>query len=110
MPYLFSYGTLQLEHVQQDTFGRMLKGQADELVGFSKSMVEITDADVLASSGEKYHPIVIRSDNSNDRIDGTVFEVTEAELLNADEYEVDDYKRERVKLASGRAAWLYVKA
>jgi len=41
---------------------------------------------------------------------GTVFEVTEAELLQADKYEVEDYKRAGVILASGREAWLYVKA
>lgn len=110
MPYLFSYGTLQLEQVQRDTFGRKLKGRADALIGFSKTMVEITDPEVLASSGERFHPIVTRSDNPNDRVAGTVFEVTESELRNADAYEVDDYKRENVKLASGRMAWLYVKA
>ncbi|AEV98842.1 hypothetical protein Niako_2502 [Niastella koreensis GR20-10] len=27
MPYLFSYGTLQLEQVQIETFGRRLKGE-----------------------------------------------------------------------------------
>lgn len=110
MPYLFSYGTLQTAQVQRDTFGRLLNGKADALVGFSKSMVEITDEAVLASSGERFHPIVSRSDNPKDQVVGTVFDVTQAELLQADEYEVEDYKREEVKLASGRRAWLYVKA
>jgi gamma-glutamylcyclotransferase (GGCT)/AIG2-like uncharacterized protein YtfP len=110
MPHLFSYGTLQLQQVQRDTFGRLLDGQADALVGFSKSMVEITDAQVLESSGERFHPIVTRSDNPDDRVTGMVFEVTQKELLRADAYEVEDYRRERVRLASGREAWLYVKA
>jgi len=110
MPYLFSYGTLQLPQVQRDTFGRLLTGEADALVGFEQTMVEITDTEVLASSGEKFHPIVRPSGNADDRVAGTVFEVTEAELLQADKYEVDDYKRAGVILASGREAWLYVKA
>ena len=34
MERLFSYGTLQLPEVQTATFGRLLQGQADSLVGF----------------------------------------------------------------------------
>ncbi len=34
MPLLFSYGTLQQEDVQLSTFGRLLQGQRDELLGF----------------------------------------------------------------------------
>ncbi len=110
MPRLFSYGTLQLSPVQLDIFGRLLEGRADALIGFRKGNVEITDPAVLATSGERFHPIVSRSDNLNDRVEGTVFEVSDAELLKADAYEVDDYTRVSVKLASGRTAWLYVKA
>jgi hypothetical protein len=33
VPLVFSYGTLQDEHVQQSTFGRLLQGQRDELLG-----------------------------------------------------------------------------
>ncbi|HAO29187.1 MAG TPA: UDP-N-acetylmuramate--alanine ligase, partial [Chryseobacterium indologenes] len=31
MPYLFSYGTLQKEQVQLETFGRILQGEKDTL-------------------------------------------------------------------------------
>ena len=41
-------------------------------------------------------------------IDGTVFEITAAELQAADEYEVEDYTRIEVPLRSGGAAWVYV--
>ncbi len=109
MPYLFSYGTLQLSQVQKETFGRLLKGKADALIGFRIEQVEITDPDVLAKSGARFHPITLRSDDLNDRVEGTVFEITEAELVQADSYEVDDYKRVEVTLASGRKAWLYIK-
>ena len=45
-----------------------------------------------------------------DDIAGKVFAISEAELAAADAYEVDDYKRVLVRLASGRDAWVYVKA
>lgn len=110
MPLLFSYGTLQLPRVQTETFGRLLDGEPDALVGFSRTMLEITDPAVLASSGETFHPVVSRSNEDADRIDGMVFEITEQELIQADSYEVSDYKREYVVLASGRSAWLYVQS
>jgi hypothetical protein len=43
MPLLFSYGTLQQEDLQLATFGRLLQGQSDELVGFEQSRVRIAD-------------------------------------------------------------------
>lgn len=105
---LFSYGTLQQENVQLATFGRLLKGAPDALVGFKQKLVEITDPDVLAKSGKRFHPIVMRSDVDSDRIEGTVFEITVEELAAADRYEVDDYERIAVSLASGSGAWVYV--
>jgi hypothetical protein len=39
-----------------------------------------------------------------------LFEITEAELLAADGYEVSDYRRVAARLRSGRTAWVYVKA
>ncbi len=108
MPLLFSYGTLQFSQVQKDTFGRLLDGEADALVGFSRTMIEITDPDVLKSSGERFHPIVLRTNNVTDRVEGKVFKISDAELMRADKYEVSDYVRESVILESGRVAWLYV--
>ncbi len=105
---LFSYGTLQQENVQRATFGRTLNGAPDALVGVKQELVEITDPDVLAKSGKRFHPIVTRSDISSDRVAGTVFEITSAELAAADAYEVDDYERIAVTLASGTKAWVYV--
>lgn len=106
---LFSYGTLQQEEVQRATFGRTLNGAPDALVGFKQELVEIADPGVLAKSGKRFHPIVMRSENSADRVAGTVFEITSAELAAADEYEVDDYERIDATLASGQTAWVYVK-
>jgi Fe2+ or Zn2+ uptake regulation protein len=36
--------------------------------------------------------------------------ITPAELQHADDYEVDAYRRDRVVLASGVSAWVYVDA
>lgn len=110
MPLLFSYGTLQQEDVQRATFGRLLAGSADALVGYAQSMVKIEDAGVVATSGKTHHPIVAFTGASGDRVAGTVFEITDAELAAADAYEVDAYKRVSAPLASGRRAWVYVDA
>lgn len=107
---LFSYGTLQQENVQRATFGRQLAGEPDALPGYARTMVEITDPEVLATSGERFHPIVSRSGDPADSVTGTVFRITEAELVAADNYEVSDYRRISVRLASGLDAWVYVKA
>lgn len=106
---LFSYGTLQQAGVQQATFGRLLAGQADALVGYRRTMVKIEDAQVVATSGEAYHPIVEASGDPHDRVEGTVFAISAEELAHADAYEVDDYQRVQAELASGRRAWVYVK-
>jgi gamma-glutamylcyclotransferase (GGCT)/AIG2-like uncharacterized protein YtfP len=110
MPLLFSYGTLQQEDVQLSTFGRLLQGQRDELLGFEQSLVRIEDAQVVATSGKMHHPIVKFNGRNDSRVSGTVFEITDAELASADQYEVAAYKRVVAMLASGKQAWVYVDA
>jgi hypothetical protein len=109
MERLFSYGTLQQDSVQLATFCRLLEGRTDVLIGFKQELVEITDPDVLAKSGKRFHPIVTRSQAAEDRVEGTVFEITALELAAADAYEVSDYERAEAQLASGLRAWVYVK-
>ena len=107
---LFSYGTLQDKSVQLANFGRELTGQQDAMLGYSQSWVEITDPDVLASSGKTHHPIVAPSAEAGARVEGMVFQISDQELAAADAYEVADYKRVEVGLASGMRAWVYVQA
>lgn len=109
---LFSYGTLQFEAVQLATFGRLLDGHADRLPGFRLRQLKIRDAAVVATSGQTHHPILVRADDaaSVDAVEGMVFALTAAELAQADAYEVAEYRRERLMLASGLAAWVYVAA
>lgn len=106
--YLFSYGTLQLPQVQQATFGRLLEGHADALVGFERRMLCITDPYVLATSGATEHPVVMPSADSTSQVEGMVFAVTADEIAQADRYEVEDYVRVETALASGRRAFVYV--
>lgn len=110
MPLLFSYGTLQQEDVQLSTFGRLLHGRADQLVGYDLSLARIDDAEVVALSGKSHHPIVKYTGADDARVDGMVFDITQEELLNADKYEVAAYRRVAAKLASGLDAWVYVDA
>lgn len=106
---LFSYGTLQLPAVQWANFGRLLDGAPDALVGYVLQRLEITDEEVIAESGERFHWIAVATANGADRVPGVVFQITAEELAAADVYEADDYARIAVKLESGARAWVYVK-
>ncbi|MFB4251808.1 MULTISPECIES: gamma-glutamylcyclotransferase family protein [Pseudomonas] len=108
--FLFSYGTLQDKAVQLANFGRELQGSKDAMLGYEQSWVEITDPEVLAASGKTHHPILRPGSADSAPIPGTVFRITPKELAAADSYEVSDYKRVSVTLASGIQAWVYVSA
>lgn len=108
MQLLFSYGTLQKQQVQISSFGRVLIGQKDVLIGYKLEALEITDSDVLATSAQQYHPIAFATGNEQDKVEGMVFEISEEELEQADRYEVDDYQRVESELGSGKKAWVYI--
>jgi len=105
---LFSYGTLRLPNVQLDTFGRLLQGDDDVLPGYTIDYLDITDPHVLAVSENTVHPILRATGNPRDKVVGTALRIEEEELDAADDYEVADYRRVRVTLASGSSAWVYV--
>jgi hypothetical protein len=108
--FLFSYGTLQKEKVQLALFGRILNGTRDILKGYRLATIQIDDEEVLSTSDQKYHLIAIPSANEKEFIEGVALEMTWEEILRADEYETEDYKRIKVVLASGRKSWVYVAA
>lgn len=110
MPLLFSYGTLQQEAVQLSTFGRLLLGEPDDLVGFEQALFKIEDPEFVATSGKAYHAIVKFNGRTESRVHGMVFEMTESELAQADAYEPAGYKRVSTRLASGKEAWVYADA
>ncbi|WP_131796077.1 gamma-glutamylcyclotransferase family protein [Legionella lansingensis] len=107
MEKLFSYGTLQLDSVQIATFSRLLKGSKDHLKAHKLDDLQITDPYVIEVSGKAIHQILMPTGNDSDIVEGTVFELTYEELLQADAYEVGDYQRIQVQLASGTKAWVY---
>jgi gamma-glutamylcyclotransferase (GGCT)/AIG2-like uncharacterized protein YtfP len=105
---LFSYGTLQLEKVQLENYGRILQGKKDFLTGYRMGNLEITDEVVLQKSEMKIHPVAIKTNDVHDVIEGMIFEITAEELEETDQYEVADYKRVLEKFNSGEMAWIYV--
>lgn len=110
MPLLFSYGTLQQDAVQMSLFGRLLHGEPDELVGFHQSLLKIEDPRFVAEDGDAEYAIVTFNGRDDSRVNGTVFEVSDTELMKADEYEPSEYTRISTTLASGKQAWVYADA
>jgi hypothetical protein len=110
MPLLFSYGTLQNADVQRSTFGRVLTGHADELVGFELGVFEVQDPAFVARSGKALHAIVRHTGRDDSRVSGTALELTDEELARSDAYEPEGYVRVPGRLASGRDVWVYAQA
>ena len=107
MQRLFSYGTLQFPQVQESLFGRLLEGQREELPGYRVENLKITEQEVIQKSGTDLQPILVKTDNPMDSVEGMLFEVTKEELVKTDEYEVDDYVRTLANMSSGTKAWIY---
>ena len=110
MEHVFSYGTLQNENVQIANFGRKLFGKADILEGYVVDNIKITDERVIRESGTAIHPILKQTGNTNDTVAGTVFELSDTELAQADDYEVSSYHRVSATLKSGITCWIYCAA
>jgi ribosomal protein S18 acetylase RimI-like enzyme len=109
MPLLFSYGTLQRESVQLSTLGRTLGGEPDALIHAELSTTPIRDPRTVARFEKTHHANVVFNGNSDNRVAGTVLDVTDADLSAIDGYEAGDaYARRRAMLASSREAWVYV--
>lgn len=108
MPLLFSYGTLQDESVQREVFGRTLTGRRATLLGFEEATTQISDPDFVVKSGKSQHAILRCSSDSDARVEGMVFEVSQDELEYTDRYEPIEYTRVLAEIASGGQAWVYV--
>ena len=111
MPLLFAYGTLQDASVQLAVFGRAPAARGDALPGYERARVPVADPGVVAGTGHTHHANLVAAARPDARVAGTVLEVTDAELVAADEYEhATAYVRKQVTLASGAEAWVYVYA
>ena len=105
--YLFSYGTLQKDKIQLALFGRISRGWADRLASYKVVCIEFRGKAFLAKDEECLQQTLVISKDNSDEIEGTVFEITTEEMLQADKYEPDNYKRTKVVLQSGKDAWIY---
>jgi gamma-glutamylcyclotransferase (GGCT)/AIG2-like uncharacterized protein YtfP len=105
---LFSYGTLRQPEVQRATYGRLLEGRPDTLCGYRLAPLAVSSPEVVRLSGKAVHSIARRTGRTEDRIEGVVFRLTEAELESTDAYEIDAYARREVRLESGLVAFAYV--
>ena len=110
MPKLFSYGTLRLREVQMAIFGRELAGSEDSLTRFRIDTIDIDDPTVVELSGKATHLVLRPTGDPADVVDGVIFELSEAELAAADEYETADYARVGATSARGVATFVYVLA
>lgn len=104
---VFSYGTLRQPGVQVSLFGREVPTVDDSLSGWRLEWLTITDTDVIAASGSDRHPILRRGE-ARDSVEGAYLVIEDSELSAVDDYEVSDYVRIEVTLASGASAWVYV--
>ncbi|AWG22147.1 gamma-glutamylcyclotransferase [Flavobacterium faecale] len=102
MAKLFAYGSLQETDIQQNIFGRSLKGTPDSLIGYTVTKIEIEEEFGMAS-----YPIITSTEKREDVIKGLLYEITDEELLMADTYEGVHYKRMEVLLESNQIAWAF---
>jgi len=103
---LFSYGTLRNPEIQLEVFGRELSGSPDELLGFTRRQIELRDPAFTAAHGSA-HLIVQQTGRDDDRVAGTVLDITDADLASADAFEPPNYRRMEARFASGRRGWVY---
>jgi len=96
---LFTYGTLQSDSVQHSVFNRVLSGQSDSLRGYQIATDQVAGR----------YPLIERTTDTNTEVQGTVYELSGEDLLLADSYEGNAYKRIKVKLHSGKDAWVYIR-
>lgn len=105
---LFSYGTLQRRDVQLATYGRLLDGEPDVLVGYRLETLPDRDPNAVRISGTATHLVARPTGNPEDRVAGMVFLLTPQELAATDAYEGSDYGRTETTLQFGRRALMYV--
>ena len=111
MPLIFSYGSLQEEPVQVSIYGRVLRGEPDELVDCVRTLIDVPKWHKAAATGLTHYATVTFVPGSGSRVPGTLLELTDAELVVTDGYEHDsEYERVTAALASGRSVWVYVSA
>ncbi|MEN1784193.1 MAG: gamma-glutamylcyclotransferase family protein [Bacteroidota bacterium] len=96
--YLFSYGSLQKEDVQQQLLNRKLRGKKAVLYGYKRFENVVYGV----------YPVIQPTIDLQSKVKGRLFKVSFLDLYIIDEYETKAYKRIQVLLKSGIRAWAYV--
>lgn len=102
MQKLFTYGSLQHPEVQEDLYGRILRGTHESLIGYQVNEIEIEE-----EFGMMTYPIIVETNNAEDIIHGIVYEISNDDLNQTDRYEGIHYQRIEVTLQSNQKAWAY---
>ncbi len=97
---VFAYGTLKSSKTRKALLNREVPAVKDILAGFV--------LDKIFLDGVKY-PVAVRDPFNRNPIHGEVFKVNSAEMNIIDNYESDAYQRIKVRLVSGKLAWLYIR-
>ncbi|MEX0289423.1 MAG: gamma-glutamylcyclotransferase family protein [Flavobacteriaceae bacterium] len=95
--YLFTYGTLRDQIVQQELFSRALEGSKDSLPQHK----------VVEKSVGGLYPTIIHTGKAEDTVEGELYVISGSELRKTDLYEGKAYIREKLSLVSGIEAWVY---
>ena len=96
--YLFAYGTLLKETLQESLYSRVLQAADDKLSGYQKSAIKVAG---------RYPSLMYTAEDAH-FVSGKVMTLTGAELLKTDTYEGAAYFRKKVVLESGKNAWVYL--
>jgi gamma-glutamylcyclotransferase (GGCT)/AIG2-like uncharacterized protein YtfP len=102
MAKLFAYGTLREKDIQENIFGRSLTGIPETLLGYSVYTIKIEE-----EFGVETYPIITPTNDTADKIEGIVYELTEKDLELADTYEGKYYRRIEVQLQSKEKVWVF---
>ncbi|GGF66716.1 gamma-glutamylcyclotransferase family protein [Wenyingzhuangia marina] len=105
---LFTYGTLKLEKVQTEIFGKVLQGKDDIVKGYKLGIFHFVNPEAIAISEKDCHPLATPSENPNDEISGTIYEINEEEIKTKEICITDDCERVQVITDSGTICWMYV--
>lgn len=105
---LFAYGTLQDAETQLDVLGRIADDGTDVLTGWRVGTAARRDRRDANPQGVMAVRVAHRTDDPHDKVVGTLLRLTLEELEAVDEYQAPSHHRERIRLASGRDAWVYL--
>lgn len=105
---VFVYGALQEPRVQALALGRTLRGSADRLPGFTLTVIEPADPELISATGSSRHPMAVLASDSSARVRGTLYRLDPSDLESLDRWYGAPFHRLRLRLDSGAVAWVYV--